>query len=114
MSTEFLILSMLMIICNLGLLTLVIPSFRRSLEAPFNWKKYLDFYRLQLHGLKKKRTKENLLIYFHYLSFHLFTPLIGFSLFLRTDGNFLVVLFSFFVSYQLHHRFQEKVSNESA
>ena len=39
-----------------------------------------------------------------YLSLHFLCPLWGFAFFLQSDGNFLVVIVSIFLSLQLHHR----------
>lgn len=44
------------------------------------------------------------LIFVHYLALHLLVPLLGFGLFLRTDGNFIVVILTVFWSVQLVQR----------
>ncbi len=44
------------------------------------------------------------LICVHYIALHLLVPLLGFGLFLRTDGNFIVVILTVFWSVQLVQR----------
>ena len=88
---------------------------KKQSAAPFYKPEMLRaFWQSCRHELSHLRLKPFFKLSFLYLAFylclHLLFPFWGFALFLHSDGNFLVIVGSVFISLQLHHRlfFQAK------
>lgn len=74
------------------------------------WKAYAyELSRLSLRPFLKL----SFLCLAFYLCLHLLFPLWGFAFFLRSDGNFLVIIGSVFISLQLHHRLFSSIEEDS-
>ena len=74
--------------------------FRREKNKAF-WQAFrLGFYQAESKSFLK--SKYSYITF--YLCLHFLFPLWGFAFFLQSDGNFLVVLASIFISLQVHHR----------
>ena len=65
---------------------------------------FLSFYHKNLQIKGQKDYKRFFLFIAHYISIHFMIPLWGFSFFLHTNVNFLVIIISIFTSFQLHQR----------
>ena len=65
----------------------------------------LFYYRYYLSALfRGQPTREGIACLILYIALHLFVPLAGFGLFLKSDANFLVMLASLLWSYELVQR----------
>ena len=74
----------------------------------------LFFYRNSIQTLfRGQSTPEGVYCLLQYAALHLLVPLFGFGLYLRTDGNFLVVIASLFWSMQLFQRLFPGTAPES-
>ncbi|MBI3394218.1 MAG: hypothetical protein HY042_00105 [Spirochaetia bacterium] len=65
----------------------------------------IAYYRQRVVDIFQRRLSlVSILAGLHFLSLHLLVPLWGFAIFLRSDGNFLVIVLSIIASIQLVQR----------
>lgn len=106
MSIPFLLVALIILLLVVGLSFYLDRRYRISLtsveEKSAGWRFY---YRGLISGLfNGDLGRDQILAALHYVASHLLTPIAGLGLALRTDGNFLVVIFSVLISMQLVQR----------
>ena len=82
----------------------------------YDYNRLKAFWQAYCHELSQLSLKSffklNFLYIAFYLCLHLLFPFWGLALFLHSDGNFLVIISSVFISLQLHHRLFSQTEKE--
>lgn len=108
MSFPLLITGAVLILLFAGL-TLFLQKYLRAYaphgDAHLEASSPIELYRDLLGSLFRAQfTLPVVFAWVHYTLIHLLVPVVGLGLFLRTDGNFLVVFVGFVISFQLIQR----------